>query len=94
VSIDDACRRINIGRTKLKQRCVACPEVWAALLNSRRSTTQGKRRFAVGGVMGNIDIAVAPDWLLARLRPRLLGINALPPSSERVGFKTKIIDVK
>jgi hypothetical protein len=57
---------------------------------------KGKRRFVSRGLLGDMDIAPAPDWLLARLRPRLLGINAMPLStgSERVRFKTATIDVK
>jgi hypothetical protein len=59
------------------------------------NTVGGKRRFAVDGVIGQVDIAPAPEWLLALLRPQLLGINAKPPSpgSQRVRFKTVSIDV-
>jgi hypothetical protein len=56
--------------------------------------SEGTRRFVRG--IRQVDIAAAPEWLLARLRPRLLGINAMPLSvgSERVRFKTVTIDVK
>jgi len=59
------------------------------------NTTEGKRRFAVGGVVGQVDIAPAPEWLLASLRPHLLGINAKPPSpgAQRVRFRTVTVDV-
>jgi hypothetical protein len=55
----------------------------------------GKRRFAAGGVIGQVDIAAAPEWLLARLRPHVLGINAKPPSpgAKRVRFRTVTVDV-
>jgi hypothetical protein len=56
--------------------------------------SEGTRRFVQS--IRQVDIAAAPDWLLARLRPRLLGINAMALSagSEMVKFKTATIDVK
>jgi hypothetical protein len=56
--------------------------------------SEGTRRFVQS--IRQVDIAAAPDWLLARLRPRLLGINAMALSggSEKVRFKTVTIDVK
>jgi hypothetical protein len=46
-------------------------------------------------VVGQVDIAAAPDWLLARLRPHVLGIKAKPPSpgAQKVRFTTVIVDV-
>jgi putative DNA primase/helicase len=59
------------------------------------NTTSRKRRFAVDGVVGQVDIAAAPEWLLTSLRPHLLGITAKPPSpgAKRVRFKTIAVDL-
>jgi hypothetical protein len=56
--------------------------------------SEGARRFASGP--NQVDIAQAPDWLLGRLRPRLLGIDTVGVSagSNGVRFKTATIDVK
>jgi Bifunctional DNA primase/polymerase, N-terminal len=58
-------------------------------------TARGERRFAADGVIGQVDIAAAPEWLLASLRPHLLGINPkwLSTDSTHVRFKTQAIEV-
>jgi hypothetical protein len=58
-------------------------------------TARGERRFAADGVIGQVDIATAPEWLLASLRPHLLGINpkSLSTGSTHVRFETRAIDV-
>jgi ParB-like chromosome segregation protein Spo0J len=59
-------------------------------------TARGERRFAADGVIGQVDIAAAPEWLLASLRPHLLGINpkSLSAGSTQVRFETQAIDVE
>jgi Bifunctional DNA primase/polymerase, N-terminal len=55
--------------------------------------SEGARRFAWGP--NQVDIAQAPDWLLGRLRPRLLGIGAVGVSagSDNVRFRTATVEV-
>jgi ParB-like chromosome segregation protein Spo0J len=57
---------------------------------------KGKRRLVSRGLLGDMDIAQAPEWLLGRLRPRLLGIAAVGVSagSDNVRFKTATIEVR
>jgi hypothetical protein len=56
---------------------------------------KGRRRFAAASAVGQVDIAAAPDWVLASLRPHVLGIHATPPSpgAQKVRFKTVSVDV-
>jgi Bifunctional DNA primase/polymerase, N-terminal len=58
-------------------------------------TARGERHFAADGVIGQVSIAAAPEWLLASLRPHLLGINpkSLSTGSTHVRFETQAIDV-
>jgi hypothetical protein len=59
------------------------------------NTAREVRRFAEGGVVGEVDIAAAPGWLLGSLRPHRIGINARSPSpgAKRVKSKTVSVDV-
>jgi Bifunctional DNA primase/polymerase, N-terminal len=54
-----------------------------------------RRHFVSDRGVGQVDIAAAPEWLVASLRPHVLGIRARPPSpgAQKVRFKTVTVDL-